>query len=177
MCRIRDSADIRTDPAGEFRGFHDGASATVSDDLFEGRWHMAIVKWTPFTELDSMERRMRRLFGEIGFAPALAPAADVYETDEEFVVELEVPGYEEKDLSIEVFDHTLAIKGTREKMKEEVTKEFALHERLEREFERRFFLPRGADTEHLKAVFTKGVLEVHAQKLQAVKPKKVAITS
>jgi HSP20 family protein len=138
---------------------------------------MTIVKWTPFTELDSMERRMRRIFEEIGFAPVLAPAADVYETDDEFVVELEVPGYEEKELSIEVSDHTLAIKGSRTKTKEETRKEFALHERLEREFERRFILPREADTEHLKAVFSDGVLEVHAEKLQAAKPKKVKITT
>ena len=136
---------------------------------------MTIVKWTPFTELDSMERRMRRIFEEIGFAPVLAPAADVYETDEEFVVELEVPGYDETELSIEVSDHTLAIKGTRERTKEEKTKEFALHERLEREFERRFVLPSEADTEHVEAVFTKGVLEVHAQKMQTAKPKKVEI--
>jgi len=137
---------------------------------------MAIVKWTPFTELDSMERRMRRVFEEIGFAPVLAPPADVYETDDEFVVELEVPGYEEKELSIEVFDHTLAIKGAHEKTKEEKTKEFALHERLERMFERRFILPSEADTENLKAVFGKGVLEVHAQKLPTAIPKKVKIT-
>jgi HSP20 family protein len=143
----------------------------------EGRWHMTIVKWTPFMELDSMERRMRRLFEEIGFAPTLAPAADVYETDDEFVVELEVPGYEEKELSIEVSDHTLAVKGARAKTKEEKTKEFALHERLEREFERRFILPREADTEHLRAVFTKGVLEVHAQKVQTARPKQVEITN
>jgi HSP20 family protein len=136
---------------------------------------MAITKWTPFTELDSVERRMRRVFEEIGFAPVLAPAADVYETDKEYVVELEVPGYEEKDLSIEVSDHTLAIKGARTKAKEERTKEYALHERLEREFERRFVLPSGADTEHLKAVFTKGVLEVHAKKLQTTSPTKVMI--
>jgi HSP20 family protein len=136
---------------------------------------MAVMKWTPFAELDSMERRMRRLFEEIGVAPSLAPAADVYETDDEFVVELEVPGYEEKELSIEVSDHTLAIKGAREKVTEEKTKEFALHERLAREFERRFVLPREADTEHLKAVFTKGVLEVHAQKRQTAKPKQVEI--
>ena len=137
---------------------------------------MTIVKWTPFTELDSMERRMRRIFEEIGFAPVLAPAADVYETDDEFVVEVEVPGYEEKELSIEVSDHMLAIKGSRTKTKEEKRKEFALHERLEREFERRFVLPREADTEHLKAAFRGGVLEVHAEKLPAAKPKKVAIT-
>ena len=137
---------------------------------------MTIVKWTPFTELDSIERRMRRIFEEIGFAPGLAPAADVYETDDELVVELEVPGYEEKELSIEVSDHTLAIKGSREKTKEDETKEFALHERIERAFERRFILPSEVDTEHMKAVSANGVLEVHAEKLQAVKPKRVEIT-
>ncbi len=137
---------------------------------------MTIVKWTPFTELDSMERRMRRLFEEIGFAPTLAPAADVYETGDEFVVELEVPGYEEKELAIEVFDHTLAVRGTRAEAKEQKAKEFALHERLEREFERRFVLPHEADTEHVKAVFDKGVLSVHAPKVKSAKPKQVAIT-
>jgi len=137
---------------------------------------MAIVRWTPFTELDSMERRMRRLFEEIGFAPALAPAADVYETADEFVVEVEAPGYDEKELSIEVSDHTLAVKGSHSETREEKEREFALHERLEREFERRFILPREADTEHVKAVFSKGVLEVHAQKLPAAKAKQVAIT-
>jgi HSP20 family protein len=136
---------------------------------------MTIVKWTPFTELDSMERRMRRIFEEIGLAPGIAPAADVYETDDEFVVELEVPGYAEKELSIEVYDHTLAIKGSREKIQEDETKEFAVHERLERRFERRFILPSEADTEHVKAVFGNGVLEVHAEKLPTVKPKKIAI--
>jgi HSP20 family protein len=136
---------------------------------------MTIVKWTPFMELDSMERRMRRLFEEIGFAPGLAPAADVYETDHEYVVELEVPGYDERELSIEVTDHTLAIKGERARTTDEKTKAFALHERLEREFERRFVLPREADTEHVKAVFTKGVLAVHAGKVPTAKPKKVEI--
>ena len=139
----------------------------------EGRCAMTIVRWTPFMELDSMERRMRRWFEEFGFAPA--PAADVYKTDDEYVVELELPGYEEKELSIEVSDHTLAIKGERAKVTEQKTKQFALHERLEREFERRFVLPAEADTEHLKATFVKGVLEVHAPKLQKAQPKKVAI--
>ena len=137
---------------------------------------MAVVRRTPFTELDSMERRMRRIFDEIGLAPVPGPAADVYETDDEFVVELEVPGYKEKELSVEVSDHTLAIKGSHTKEKDEKHKEFALRERLEREFERRFILPSEADTEHLKAVFSEGVLEVHAQKLEAAKPKKVEIT-
>jgi HSP20 family protein len=142
----------------------------------EGRWHMAIVRWTPFMELDSMERRMRRWFEEFGFAPALAPATDIYETVDEYVVELEVPGFEEKELAVEVFDHTLAIKGQRAETQEKKAKEFTLHQRLEREFERRFVLPIEADTEHLKATFAKGVLEVHAPKVQKAKPKTVTIT-
>jgi hypothetical protein len=49
---------------------------------------MTIVKWAPLMELDSMERRLRRLFEEIGFAPTLAPAADMYESASEVVVEI-----------------------------------------------------------------------------------------
>ena len=137
---------------------------------------MTIVKWTPFMELDSMERSMRRWFEGFGIAPAIAPATDIYETDDEYVVEVEVPGFEEKELAVEVFDHTLAIKGQRQETQEEKAKEFTLHQRLEREFERRFILPVEADTEHLKATFAKGVLEVHAPKVQKAKPKTVTIT-
>lgn len=135
-----------------------------------------IVKWTPLMELDSLERRMRRMFDGIGFAPAPLPAADVYETPEEFVVEVEVPGYEEKELAIEVSDHILAIKGRRAKATEESSKEFRLRERLEREFERKFVLPTEASTERVQATFAKGVLKVHTPKVVKTEAKQVAIT-
>ena len=136
---------------------------------------MAVVKWTPFRELDSMERQLRRFFGEFGLAPAFIPAADIYETDEEFVIELEVPGFAEKELDVEAFDHTLVVKGERKEATETEEKTFRLRERLEREFERRFVLPTEADTEHLKATFHDGVLEVHAPKLAISKPHRVEI--
>jgi len=136
---------------------------------------MEVVKWTPFRELEAIERRMRRLFDEAGFATALLPAADVYETGEEYVLELEVPGFEEKELAIEVTDHTLCIKGERAEEKEKKDKTYRLHERLEKTFERRFELPPEADTEAVKADFRKGVLEVHAPKAQAAKPRRITI--
>ena len=134
-----------------------------------------LVRWSPFHELDLMERRMRRLLDDVGFAPAPLPAVDVYETEHEFVLELEVPGYEEKELTIEAFDHTVAIAGERSEVEEKSDKVFRLHERLEKHFERRFELPPEADTKHLKAVFENGVLEVHAPKFPQVKPRKIAI--
>jgi HSP20 family protein len=136
---------------------------------------VAIVRWDPFRELDSMERQLRRFFGDLGFGPALMPAADIYETDKEFVLELEVPGYAEKELDVEALDHTLVVKGERTELKEKEEKIFRLHERLERKFERRFMLPTEADTEHLEATFLHGVLEVHAPKLVISKPHKIEI--
>ena len=134
---------------------------------------MTIDKWMPLHELDSMERRMRRLFENAGFAPPLLPAADVYET----VVELEVPGYAEKELDIVVSDRTLTVKGEQTGTTQEKKKDFRLHERLEREFERRFALPIEADTARLMATFDKGVLKIEAPKVATAKPKKVAIGS
>jgi HSP20 family protein len=136
---------------------------------------MAVVKWAPFRELDTMERQLRRFFGDFGLAPGFIPAADYYETDKEFVIELEVPGFVEKELDVETFDHTLVVKGERTEAKEKEDKSFRLRERLEKEFERRFVLPTEADTKHLKATFREGVLEVHAPKLEISKPHKVEI--
>jgi HSP20 family protein len=104
------------------------------------------------------------------------PAADIYETPTEFVVELEVPGFEEQELELQVTDHTLTVTG---EAKAETTKEdektFILHERLARAFERRFQLPVDADTEHVAAKFDGGVLEIHAPKIPGTEPRKITI--
>jgi HSP20 family protein len=134
-----------------------------------------LVKWAPFRDFDLMERNIRRLFEPLGWTPAMIPAADVYETKDEFVVELEVPGYQEKELQIEVSDHHVIVKGEQVGKKEELEKTFRLHERLEKTFERRFQLPPEVETKNLKAVFKQGVLELHAPKAKALIPKKVPI--
>jgi len=135
-----------------------------------------IARWTPFIDFEPMEWRMRRLFQGFGITPTL-PAVDAYETPTELVVELEVPGFEERELGIEVSDHTLTVHGTRTRDTEETEKTFILQERLESTFERRFTLPPDTDTAHVKAVFDNGVLEVHAPKLAPVTPQKVEITA
>ena len=119
---------------------------------------------------------MRRFFEDLGFVPARTPAADIYETDSELVVELEVPGFDEKELQIEVRDHTLSVTGEREEETEKKEKTRRLRERLEKRFERRFELPAGIDSEHVNAEYTKGVLTVHVPKTSHEKPQKVEIT-
>jgi len=135
-----------------------------------------LEKWTPFRELDMMDRRMRRFFEELGVAAALAPAADFYETESEVVVELEVPGFDEKELEIVVSDHVLAVSGEREEEKERTEKTLRLHERLEKRFERRFELPTDVDSEHVTAKYAKGVLTVRVPKTAHEKPRTIEIT-
>ncbi len=130
---------------------------------------------TPSRAIGLMDRQMRRIFEELGVSLPLAPAADVYEGEQEFVVELEVPGFGEEELEVTVSDHTLAISG--ERLEETATKEKALrvHERLERKFERRFELPAAVDSAEIAAEYRHGVLTVHVPKTAEVKPHKVEI--
>ena len=136
---------------------------------------MTIVRWAPLQDLDTIERRMRRMFDQ-GVVPAW-PAADVYEENGEFVYELEVPGYDEKELAVEVRDRMLTVKGEKVEKKEEKEKTFYLNERLARSFERRFELPADAVADKVVAKFDHGVLVVHAPKAAEAAPKKVAITT
>ena len=136
-----------------------------------------LIRSPSLLDFDAMDRRFRRMLETFGVAPAVVPAADVYETGKEWIVELEVPGYEEKDLTLEVTDHTLTVKGAREQVTEEKDKTFRLHERLEREFERAFVLPGEVDTQDVTATFARGVLEVHAKKLATPEKRKIEIAT
>jgi HSP20 family protein len=139
---------------------------------------MAVLeRFSPFRELDLLDRRMRRLLSDFPFVPAVSPAADVYETEGELVVELEVPGYEEEELDIEVSDHTLVVKGEREEETAKDEKTLRLHERLESTFVRRFELPAEMDTEHVTATYRTGVLTLHVPKATAFRPRKIRIAA
>jgi HSP20 family protein len=138
---------------------------------------MIIVPRNPFTELDAVERRMRRFFDEFGVIPAPLPAADLYETDDEYVLEVEVPGFAEPELDVSVSNHTLVVKGERTEEKEDLPdgKAFHLHERLAKRFERRFELPRSIVVDKLDAEFADGLLTVHAPKTDLAASHKVEI--
>ena len=134
-----------------------------------------LVKWAlPFGELDLGPQR-RRSLGGFGFAPAQLPAADVMETEEELIVTLDAPGFEEKDLTLEAHDRTLVVKGEKAEEKDKHDAIFRLHERLENRFERTFALPPDVDVEHVGARFANGVLEVSVPRKANAKPRTIKI--
>jgi HSP20 family protein len=132
-----------------------------------------LERWTPFRDLELMDQRLRRIFPTL--LPTITPATDIVETKDEIVFELEVPGYEEKELDVEVGDHMLTVAGRREVEKDSTEKAVRLHERLESMFERSFQLPLEADAEHLKASYGNGILTLRVPKTARPKPLKVPI--
>jgi HSP20 family protein len=125
----------------------------------------------PIREFD----RMRRLRGDLRVAPPLAPAADVYETNGELIVELDVPGVDETQFEVEVFEQTLIVKGKRETGPGKEGQKLRLRERLDGEFERRFSLSWDVDSERIEAECSNGVLTLHVPRLEGVKPRRVEI--
>ena len=123
-----------------------------------------VVRWSPWQDLEAVERPLRRMLDVLELATPSLPAADIYETEDEYVVELEAPGFDEKEIEVEISDHSLRVKGERKEAKRHEEKAYRVHERLERAFERRFELPVDADGKRISAIFDKGLLEIHAPK-------------
>jgi HSP20 family protein len=93
---------------------------------------------------------------ELAWTPRIEIAAE----HDEFMVRAELPGVEPKDVTVEVRDERLILKGTRHKTFETSKEEFVKTERVYGEFYRAIPLPEGAIAEAAKAVFVNGVLEI-----------------
>jgi HSP20 family protein len=142
---------------------------------------MDLIRWEPFKELSSIRRQMDRLldtFFEREEAPAgiWAPEIDVSENSDEFVVKADIPGINEKDLSVILSGDNLIIKGERKEEKEEKGKHFHRVERRYGSFQRSIPLPVAVDSDKIKAEYSNGVLEIHLPKTAEAKPKEIKIS-
>src|SRR4051794_9651750 len=146
---------------------------------------MALVRWEPVRELNSLQSEMNRLFNTFFDTPTTAgngnglrrwvPPMDLVETDEHFVLKADLPGLDAGDVNIEVEDTALTVSGER-KVEHETSKEgFYRLERASGEFRRSLTLPEGVDADKIVAAFDRGVLEVRTPKPEQRKPRKVQI--
>ena len=92
------------------------------------------------------------------------PDLDVRENTNSVVVEAELPGVDEKDISVTFVNGVLTIKGEKKHEKEEKGESYYLTERSFGSFERAIRLPDTVDDAKVEAKFDKGVLKVTAAK-------------
>jgi HSP20 family protein len=142
--------------------------------------NMDLVKWEPFKELATMRAGMDRLMDSLfnigtPLKGLWAPDLDISETDEEVLVKADLPGIDEKDLSVSLSGNNLLIKGEKKEEKEEKGKHFHRIERSFGGFQRMVALPVGVDADRIRAEYNKGVLEVHLPKKPEAKPHQIPV--
>src|SRR5712675_1728878 len=89
---------------------------------------MAITRWDPFRDLNILQERMNRVFedaavrgwksDEPSATTSWSPAVDIYETENEIIVQAELPGVERKDITLNLENNVLTLRGERRFVKE-----------------------------------------------------------
>jgi HSP20 family protein len=141
---------------------------------------MALIRWSPWRELESMQRHLSRVLDDSNMALGMEeshwlPAVDIRETAEAIVVHAELPGIDKKDVKVDVRDGVLTISGERKYEKD--VKEENVH-RIERSygsFTRSFSLPSHVDVNKVEAKLDNGVLEVRLPKTDTARPKSISV--
>ena len=89
---------------------------------------MAIIRWSPFRELQDLQSRFDRVFGNMPLVRTedettlfgdWTPAVDIQETEKEYLIKAELPEMKTEDVKVEVLDGMLTIEGERKQEKEE----------------------------------------------------------
>lgn len=148
---------------------------------------MAIIRWDPGREMDTLQSEVNRLFNTFFDAPAARaganggtgrrwiPAMDLVEDGDAYVLRADLPGLTEDDVSIELEDNVLTVSGERKSEHEQRRDGVVRVERSFGSFARQLTLPEGVDPARIAATFENGVLEVRVPKPEERKPHKVAI--
>jgi len=142
---------------------------------------MAITRWSPFRELEALQDRINRLFGETGFSGlpkaelAWAPAVNILEDENAVVVKAELPDMNEKDVEVKIENNVLSIKGEKKLEKEEKKENYHLIESSYGSFSRSFSLHGNLDADKASAKYEKGVLRITLPKKEEAKPKQIKV--
>ena len=119
-----------------------------------------------------MDELMRSNAGNGNRVSGFTPLVDVHETEEEYLIKVDLPGVKADDVNVEVNENVLSISGSR------VVEEKGQAQLVERpygSFVRTLSLPQGVDSDSIEAGYQDGVLELRIPKPAEQKPKKITI--
>jgi HSP20 family protein len=146
---------------------------------------MTVVRWHPFGDIDTLLKALTpRSFGswprlalseDGGSTLEWSPAADISETDKEYLIRIALPAVKKEDVHVTVDGGTITISGERKQQKEEQSERLHRVESFYGGFSRSFSLPENADAASIGGESKDGVLTVHVPKKEVQKPKPVEI--
>ena len=100
---------------------------------------------------------------------------NVSENENAYVFAFELPGFDEKDLHVDLHDRTLTVRGERKDDRDTTNQRWHRVEHRYGEFTRTVALPQDAAGDGVEAVYQKGVLTVTVKKTPAAKPTKIQV--
>ena len=143
---------------------------------------MALVRWQPFRELNTIRQQMDRLFEDLmptepdfllpGNGSIWKPAIEIQETEKDSILKAAIPGIKAKDLDIEVTQEEVAISGEYREEKQTEEKAFFRSEFHYGNFQRIVPLPVPIQNDRVKSEFKDGILTLTMPKLEDA-PRKV----
>ena len=143
---------------------------------------MAILRWQPYTDVDTLRHQIDRLFDDsilnefLGDRPTtFVPPAELEETDDALYLRVELPGLKKQDIQVDVSAESVAIRGDR---KLSDTEEETVKRRSEfryGSFQRTVGLPTRVQHTEAKAAYEDGILTLTLPKTEAEKTKVVTL--
>jgi HSP20 family protein len=141
--------------------------------------------WDPFSEMVNLQREMNNLFvspysGNPTADTTLlrgqwAPPIDVYDSKDNLMVRVDLPGIDKNNVDISIQENTLTVKGEKKPSSDVKEENCYRSERSLGKFNRVLSLPTEVDTSKANANFNDGVLELVLPKKEEVKPKQIKI--
>ena len=126
---------------------------------------------------DVIDRNLGDLVPSQASTPVVTPRVDVRETADAYILDMDLPGFTEKDVEINLKDRVLSISSKlQEKQEEKKEGDWLIKERRSSCFSRRFTLPQDIDAEKVTAEFKHGVLSVDIPRKPEPQAKQIAIS-
>jgi len=139
---------------------------------------MMIARWSPTKNLRCFNPFYKESQKEQDNDKCIswAPAADIYDTKDDYVVKLEIPGLSKEDVKVEVENDTLSVSGERKSDNGVKKDEIHWSEIHNGKFYRAFRLPKNIDAKKINASMKDGILELKVPKPEVKKPQNIPIS-
>jgi HSP20 family protein len=149
-----------------------------------------MTRWDPFQDLRNAQEELGQMSPMLAHAlglhaqqqgaaasgtPAWAPALDISERKDAYLVTVELPGVEPDDLAITLEDGLLTIQGERHSTQDASEQHFHRVERRYGAFRRAITLPAQVQAEQIEATVDNGVLQIVVPKMEEAKPKRIQV--
>lgn len=142
---------------------------------------MALIRWQPFQEIETLQRDMNRLFDRLmptngeRIGTTFAPAAEMEETADAIHLKLEIPGMGAKDIDVQASAEAVSISGERKAETKTEEKGMTRTEFRYGKFQRVIPLPARIENTNAKAEYKNGILQLTLPKAEDEKNKVVKL--